>query len=105
MVSLKFNRIFLLSIKAKNQQKLSLEENQHLDNCLRDREFISNYIELMINMHNQIVNKLYMILNTNTIRFHSNSNNGKKKSRSNLDHQSSKKTDRHLFRSFRILGE
>ena len=58
-------------------------------------------------MHNRLANKLYILLNTPNIKFHMSSrNNGKKKSLNCNESKSNanKYSERHLFRSFRILG-
>ena len=90
---------------------------------MHDKEFVSNYVDLMIKMHNQIVSKLYVVLNSPTVRFHvnqlsqetslrrKNNMNGKhnrerKYYKSNYFEPATNKssTENHLLRSFRILG-
>jgi len=61
----------------------------------------------MIKMHNDIVNKLYIVLNAPTVRFHFQTGLNKKKSSLKTSLANSKKNqgqEPHLFRSFRILG-
>jgi len=63
--------------------------------CLKDENFIENYIELIVLIHNKIVSKLYQVLNNPLIHVHLNLKNTSK---------SSDDSRSHLFRSFRILG-
>lgn len=64
-----------------------LNENMNerrLNHYLKDEEFITNYLNVIVNMHMIIVNKMYKQLNS-------------------ID-SSKSKDDKHIFRSLRVLG-
>jgi len=67
-----------------------LNENKtekRLNHYIKDEEFITNYINLMVSMHMQIASQLYKQLNNNSSSSNSNGNSNK-----------------HVFKSFRIIG-
>lgn len=66
-----------------------LNENRNdkrLNHYLKDEEFITNYLNVIINMHMLIVNKLYKHFNAP------------------IDCNKKDENNKHIFRSFRILG-
>jgi hypothetical protein len=76
----------------KNEPKLG--ENA-ASNSFRDEEFLKNYINILVNLHNQVVSKLYLSFNNETFINCKNKYSNK---------QNNCYTDRHIFRSFRILS-
>ena len=67
-------------------------DEKRLNHYIKDEEFITNYVNVMINQHMQIVHRLYKHLNAD-INFHLASTK-----------PDQKESTRHLFRSFRIIG-
>lgn len=81
---------------------LNRDEERHLRSALDDEEFVKTYLDLVVNAHNQLASKLYLLLNTNmsSTRVHFKAFEAHK-----VDFGSKKPSqDTHLFRTFRVIG-
>jgi hypothetical protein len=68
---------------------------------LSDDDFVKNYLNLMIQLHNQIIFKLYLVLNSRSanngpFRVHFNDNDYAERNETT--------SEKHLFRTFRIVS-
>jgi hypothetical protein len=75
--------------------------DKSIEMSLKDDDFVKNYLNLMIQLHNQIIYKLYLVLNSRSINnepcrvhFHDYDNVVKSEATS----------EKHLFRAFRIIS-
>ncbi|CAF0719888.1 unnamed protein product [Brachionus calyciflorus] len=76
-----------------NFRILNSKNDQEIEQNLQDENFIKNYLIQVIKVHNQIVKKLNVALNL------------KKNVHFCFDDLGDKNLDKHLYRSFRVLGQ